>query len=272
MSVSARLALVFALLVAVSAGLAAATWSGRAHAAVSSNLNAGFDADGNIYLTFSDGTRIGSPNPPGTVVPAGTYTIALNNNSLDDLGNPHSFHLFGPGVNLAANGAVQATWTATFQTAASYTYQDDLNPTTIHDVFGTPGSGATSSTVPVTTTTPPNTSTTPPKNNSPLAAGGPKKVAPLRGKLVGAVTAAGAPSLKLKGKTVTSLRAGRYTFAITDHSHTRGFTVQEAKRSSKSVTGARFTGRRSRTIILAAGQWFFYSSFVGKKTYFIVRA
>ena len=56
----------------------------------------------------ADGTRERS-------FPAGTYTIVLNNNSLDDLGNPHSFHLTGPGVNLAAGGVVQTTWTATFQ-------------------------------------------------------------------------------------------------------------------------------------------------------------
>jgi hypothetical protein len=241
-----------------------------AHAAVSQTLNAGFDADGNIYLTFADGTRIGTPSPPGTVLPAGTYTIKLDNNSLDDLGNPHSFHLSGPGVNLVAGGTVQTTWTATFQPASTYTYQDDLNPTVSHDVFGTPGSGATSTTVPVTTTpvtTTPGPKTTPPPltDNSPFA----KKI-PSRGTLLAAVTATGKPSLKRSGKAVTSIRSGRYTIRVTDSSRKSGFTLQKTKKANHSLTGTTFTGKRSATLVLSAGQWFFYTTFVGKKIYFVV--
>jgi hypothetical protein len=274
LSVRAGVISVIALAVLVLPGLnVSGTDAGlgtpRARAAVSQTLNAGFDADGNIYLTFADGTRIGTPNPPGTVVPAGTYTINLNNNSLDDLGNPHSFHLFGPGVNLAAGGTVQATWTATFQVASSYTYQDDLNPTTIHDVFGTPGSGATSTTVPVTTTpvtTTPGTKTTPaPTSNSPLAS----KV-PVRGTLLAGVTAAGKLTLSKGGKAVTSIVSGRYTIKVTDSSRTSGFTLQETKKAAQGLTGEAFRGKKSKTLVLSAGQWFFYNTFVGKKSYFIV--
>ena len=35
-------------------------------------------------------------------------------------------------------------------------------------------------------------------------------------------------------------------------------------------TGTTFTGKKSVTIDLKAGQWFYYGTFVGKKTYFIV--
>ena len=238
---------------------------------MSQNLDAGFDADGNIYLTFADGTRIGTSNLPGTVIPVGTYTIALNNNGLDDLGNPHTYHLFGPGVNLSAGASIQATWTATFQAASTYTYQDDLNPTTLHDVFGTPGSGATSTTVPSATTTTPGQTGQPPPSTKPTASGPPHSAAvAFRGSLVGAVTAAGALTLKRSGKTVSSLLAGRYTFAITDGSKKSGFTVQEIKKAATTVTGTTFTGKKSITIDLRAGQWFYYGTFVGKKTYFIV--
>jgi len=270
------------LVLAVAVALAGSTWLGlvagtpargaqAGHLAVSSTLNAGFDADGNIYLTFADGTRIGAPSPPGTVVPAGTYTIVLSNNSLDDLGNPHSFHLFGPGVNLAAGNAIQATWTATFQPASTYTYQDDLNPTTIHDVFGTPGSGATSTTVPVTTTTavPTGTSTTTttakPTSNSPLS-----QPAPFRGTLDATVTPAGGVTLTKGGKAVGTLTTGRYRFKVTDGSTRAGFDVQQSTKSVHTVTGTSFTGTKSVTITLAAGQWFFYGTVVGKKTYFVV--
>jgi archaellum component FlaG (FlaF/FlaG flagellin family) len=67
-----------ACVLVLAAASAAATAAG-ARSAVSSTLYAGFDADGNIRLTFADGTMIGTPSAPGTVVPAGTYTIQVNN-------------------------------------------------------------------------------------------------------------------------------------------------------------------------------------------------
>ncbi len=259
----------------VSAGAVGSIAALAGRAAVSQNLDAGFDADGNIYLTFADGTRIGTPSPPGTVIPAGTYTIALNNNGLDDLGNPHEFHLFGPGVNLSAGTAIQATWTATFLPASSYTYQDDLNPTTIHDVFGTPGSGATSTTVPSPTTT-----TRPARRGEPTVdarsrpraarCSTPAATLSFRGELLGAVSAAGTLTLRRNGKAVSSLLAGRYTFKVTDRSKTNGFTIQEIRQNATTVTGTSFTGKRSLTLALKSGQWFYYGSFVGKKSYFIV--
>jgi hypothetical protein len=91
-----------------------------------------------------------------------------------------------------------------------------------------------------------------------------------RGSLIGAVNAAGALTLKRNGKTVSSLLAGRYTFKITDGSKKSSFTVQEIKKTATTVTGTTFTGKKSLTINLRAGQWFYYGSFVGKKTYFIV--
>ena len=144
--------------------------------AVSSTLYAGFDADGNIRLTYADGTMIGTPSPPGTVVPTGTYTINLNNNGLDDVGGVHSFHLFGPGVNLSAGSNLYATttWTATFQAASTYVYQDDDNPTTIREVFGTPGSGAGT-----------GTSSTPTTITAPTSSGGGKTQKPTSQDIVG---------------------------------------------------------------------------------------
>jgi hypothetical protein len=267
-------ALLRALLpLAAAAGITAG--AAGTHTAVSSTLYAGFDADGNIRLTYADGTMIGTPSPPGTLVPAGTYTINLNNNGLDDAGGMHVFHLFGPGVNLSAGNNLYDTtvWTATFQPSSTYVYQDDNNPTTIHEVFGTPGSGAGTG-----TTSPPTTVAAPPG-----AAGGKKSkpasqdivgsaYVPLRGTLVGTVGATGALKLTWDGKPVTSLKAGRYTFRVTDSSKKAGFTVQEIKNDAVTVTTSPFTGTRSKTLNLKAGQWFFYPSFIGKKTYFIVTA
>jgi hypothetical protein len=243
------------------------------HSAVSSTLYAGFDADGNIRLTYADGTMIGTPNPPGTVVPAGTYTINLNNNGLDDIGGVHVFHLFGPGVNLSAGSNLYDTtvWTATFQPASTYTYQDDNNPTTIHEVFGTPGSGAGTSTAsPAPTVSAPTSGSggKKPKPTSSDVVG--SAIVPFRGTLDGTVSASGTVKLTKSGKPVTNLKAGRYTFLVTDVSKSAGFNVQEIRNDAVTVTTSPFTGKRSRTLTLKAGQWFFYPTFVGKKRYFIV--
>ncbi len=244
-----------------------------AHAAVSSTLYAGFDADGNIRLTFADGTMIGTPAPPGTVVPAGTYTIQVNNNGLDDAGGEHFFHLLGPGVNLSVGNNLYATltWTATFQPGSAYVYQDDQNPTTIREVFGTPGSGAGTAapsppqTVPGAIPSGSRKSSRPTTNNIVGSA-----LVPSRGRLTGTVAATGRLTLTIKGRTVTSLKTGRYTIAVTDRSPRSGFTVQKSHAGATTVTSVPFVGKHSVTLTLGPGQWFFYPSFLGTKTYFLV--
>jgi hypothetical protein len=251
--------------------LCAASLVHGSRAAVSSTLYAGFDADGNIRLTFVDGTLIGTPTAPGTVVPTGTYTIQVNNNGLDDQGGEHFFHLLGPGVNLSVGTNLYATttWTATFLPGSTYVYQDDLNPTTIREVFGTPGSGAgTVSQAPPQTVTVPGGGSGGAKPSSSDIVG--SAVVPFRGTLTGTVDAGGRLTLRAGGKPVTSLKAGRYTVAVSDHSPRNGFIVQGIGKSAETVTGVPFVGRRSATLSLKPGQWFFYPTFVGKKTYFLV--
>jgi hypothetical protein len=260
---------------AALAGAVALLPVAAAPAATSTTLYGGFDADGNISLTFADGSPIGTPAPPGTLIPAGTYTIEINNNGPDDLGNPHEFELTGPGVSLMAGQTVQVTWTATFAPASTYVYEDELNPTTQHEVFGTAGSGATSTTPPEPVSTPPTTTTVPsssatPTDNSPLGTG--LKAVPFRGVLSGTVSAAGKLALTYKGRGVASLTAGRYTISVTDKSAKSGFVLQEIHESAITITGAALVGTRTLSLDLTAGQWFFYPSFVGTKTYFIVVA
>jgi hypothetical protein len=261
----------------VIAAASALALVGSARTAVSSTLYGGFDADGTIYLTFADGTPIGSPTPPGTLIPAGTYTIDINNNSLDDLGNPHEFELTGPGVNLSAGTtATQLTWSATFQPSSTYTYEDQLNPGVQNEIFGTQGSGAGSgstATTPATTgpTVPvaPSGSTTSPTDNNPL---GTARSATLvyRGTLTGTVSSSGKLTLTFKRKNVGSLVRGRYTFTIVDRSRTSGFVLQEIHQPAVTITSAGFVGTRSLSVGLVTGQWVYYPSFIGKKTYFIV--
>jgi hypothetical protein len=93
---------------------------------------------------------------------------------------------------------------------------------------------------------------------------------PLRGTLVATVSTSGKPKLTFGGKAVTSLKSGRYKIAATDHSKQGGFLIQGVRQGAMTVTGVAFVGKRTEMVDLRAGQWFFYPTFVGAKTFFIV--
>ena len=58
--------------------------------------------------------------------------------------------------------------------------------------------------------------------------------------------------------------------SVTDSSKKSGFVIQQSDKLATSVSTAPFTGKKSKTLDLSKGQWFFYPSFIGQKTYFIV--
>ena len=247
----------------VAGVVAALALAAAAQGVVSQTIYAYFDVDGGLQFRYSDSSLVGSTIPPGT------YTINLNNNGADDLGDDHIFHLTGPGVDYkAANVNTQAVFSVTFQSGQTYRVFDDLNPKISQTILAT-----TAAAPPTPNPLPPSTPTSTKKPTSggvvgtQVASG---HAAPLRGSLVAAVSTAGTVTLRWKGKPVTSLKAGRYTFQVTDSSRKAGFNVQEVKNDRVTVTTGEFTGKRSKTLNLKAGQWFFYPTFVGRKTYFIV--
>lgn len=239
--------------------IAALVWVGGSQATVSQLIYAYFDVDGAIQFRYSDSSNVGSTIPPGT------YTVNLNNNGADDLGVDHIFHLFGPGVDYkAANVNTQAVFTASFQAGSTYTAQDDLNPKihlTMLATTATPVGPA-----PTTTTTPTTTKKTPKPTSSDIVGSG---IVPFRGKLAATVSVAGKLALTTKGKSVSTLKTGLYTFTVVDKSAKSGFAIQKLKASAIDLTGVAYKGTHVRTIDLKAGQWWFFSP-SGKKNYFIV--
>jgi len=248
----------------IVAGLVAAlALTAAAQGAVSQTIYAYFDVDGGLQFRYSDSSNVGSTIPPGT------YTINLNNNGADDLGVDHIFHLTGPGVDYTApNVDTNAVFTVTFQSGGTYRVFDNLNPKISQTIVATTAPAA-----PTPNPLPPTTPTSSSKPTSSGVVGSQVHAAlPLRGSLVAAVAPSGAVTLASKGKPVTSLKAGRYTLQVTDSSTRAGFNIQEVRNDPVTVTTGAFTGKRSKTLTLRAGQWFFYPTFVGKKTYFIVVA
>ena len=63
-------------------------------------------------------------------------------------------------------------------------------------------------------------------------------------------------SLKMGGKKVTSLKAGKYTFKIADKSNIHNFALKGAM--NKTLTGVGFMGTKSVTLMLKKGKYTFY--------------
>ena len=204
-------------------------------------------------MTLADGTPVGAASgSTPTLIPAGYYALVFSGpGGCSSLPN---FHRTGPGTSIVTSmseGAVlRATNAANFLPTSTYTWIDDAFPSVVH-TFST-SSEIISVPPPVTTTT---TSSSPKGKavTSQDVVG--SAVVPFRGTLSGGVKASGMLSLAYKGKSVGSLKAGRYRIAVTDGSSTKGFVLQEAGRKAIAVTGATFMGKRTASVNLTAGKW-----------------
>jgi hypothetical protein len=219
-----------------------------------------------------------------TAIPPGTYEVDVSTPIMFKLVNTQNlapsdftgckgwvqFQLSGPGVNLTTTlttgcDANDLLPVATFQPNSTYTAVDNNQPTVAHMSFTTLASGSPAPPADPTTveqaTGKPTTS-----SGSPLGQG---VASPLAGTLTGTLSALGKATLTSKGKTVSTLKAGRYAFAITDKDPKASFMIQPSKGASKSLSGVQFVGKRSTNVTLTAGRWL-YSSGLGKDSYLLV--
>jgi hypothetical protein len=227
-------------------------------------------------VTLPDGTPVGSPSAPGTTIPPGTYELIFDNsNNVKNM----NFQLTGPNVSLQEDmGGGEETATGdyvTFLPSSQYRFHDANNASAPFFFLQTSASGGsvggTGSGLPGSN----NTSSGSSSSNATVVgtkAGTSSTTthALYRGTLAGTVVPSGAVALTVNGKPVTSLRAGRYTIQVADHSTKGGFTIQAINKDPTTLTGLEFEGTRKVTLSLSAGQWLYYPTFVGKKTYFIV--
>lgn len=67
-------------------------------------------------------------------------------------------------------------------------------------------------------------------------------------------------SLTMNGKRVTSLKAGTYTFAVSDKASIHNFVLEKKKGGTfeKELTTVPFKGTKSVKVKLTAGKWEFY--------------
>ena len=77
-------------------------------------------------------------------------------------------------------------------------------------------------------------------------------------KLVGTVGPGYTISLKKAGKKVTTLKAGKYTFVITDNASIHNFSLDGPNGLEKTFTTVPFKGQKSITLTLKMGSYKFY--------------
>jgi hypothetical protein len=241
------------------------------------------DAKFNANLTFSmsteDGAPLGSPSPPGRTIPAGYYAVNVDDSA--QIGYM-TFLLQGPGVSLRTTNdegaSAELTFFVTLQPGSTYAYSDAVNPKLPPLYFSTSGSSGSTQAGSTSTTGTPTSGATQSNTVSPVGSAAAKAKSStssttssvFRGTLQATVGPTGKLTLKLRGKNVTSLKYGRYTVTVADGSRKNGFIVQEAGLTPKTVSGVSFVGKHSATIQFSIGQWLYYPTVLGRKTYFLV--
>ncbi|HEX4519588.1 MAG TPA: hypothetical protein VH063_08430 [Gaiellaceae bacterium] len=216
-----------------------------------------------------------------TTVPPGQYQIAVDTPYAFGNGGAAcdyvQFHMTGPGVDISTTlsfgDSVAELFTVTLAPSSTYVVAETgkvpsqrsfsvaATGTAVGTAGGSPGSGSSGS----------GTKSGGSSGGSGTSPIGTKlPVDPFRGALVGTVSAAGKLTLKLSGKRVASVKSGRYSVTVTDSSKRAGFILQEVRKGARTVSGIAALGKHSATVDLKSGQWFFYGTFVGKKSYFIV--
>jgi plastocyanin len=82
-------------------------------------------------------------------------------------------------------------------------------------------------------------------------------------RLIGTVGPGYTITLKKGTAKVKTLKAGKYTFVITDKASIHNFTIEREKggpKIEKTLTGTSFQGKKTVTVTLKKGSWKFYCS------------
>jgi hypothetical protein len=211
------------------------------------------------FTILDDAGNAVSTIPPGnyqvevrTPLAFGTVPLSSLPTDMTACKGMPQFQLTGPGINLSttmtAGCQSDLTFPETFQPNATYTAVDNNQPTVAHATLTTLASGA-----PTNPNVTLGSTTSHGETSSSLLGSG---VVPFRGTLIATLSANGTSTLTMKGKSISTLPAGRYTIAITDQDPNGSLAILGPKMKTKTaLTPAQFVGKRSATITLAAGRW-----------------
>jgi hypothetical protein len=221
-----------------------------------------------LQVRAPDGSTIRS----GGTLPAGSYQVQVDD---PDYTSP-KFQITGPGVNVSDDlnstgmGIDRPAYLGpyTFQANASYRIQDANIGASSAVTFTTTAGGSTSSGGTSSGGTSSGGTSSGGTTSGGTSSGGTKLV----GTVKGSVSATGKPALSFNGKAVKTLKAGRYTVTVADHSRKAGFIVWPLGKHSITLSGTVAVGTSSHTVTLGAGKWFFEALTRGPRTYFTVNS
>jgi hypothetical protein len=243
--------------------------------------------DYTMNCTFS---IVDDSGKPITSIPPGTYQVDVSTPIMFKLAVPGGpgvdkiapndftgckgwvqFQLTGPNVNLFTTLDVGCDSSlvlppVTFKPSATYTAQDLNQPSVTQTSFSTLATGTPVSSGKSAYTATSGKGTSQQELIGSLAKG----KNPLKGTLNGKLTPAGKLTLTSNGKPVSSLKAGRYKFAITDEDPKAAFSLSGINVGlTKDLTGVSFVGKHSVTVTLTGGRWSYFTG-TGKPTPFTV--
>ena len=261
-------------LVAIAAALVVAAPGGASRAAlptlyVNYTMSCTFtvtDDTGKTVTSIAPGTwqvAVSTPGSFGGVDLTGKNDMTACKGSID-------FKLTGPGVNLETtlndgDGSYDML-SGNFAPSSTYTAVDNNQPSVARATFTTLASGTATGTAGGSSSSSSGSSSSSTSGTS----GGTKTVSV--GTLSGTVGSTGALKLTYKGKSVSTLKPGKYTVTVVDTSTHNGFVLRMNGKSAMTVSPVAFVGKKSIVVDLKTGQWYFAPTSSGKKTYFIVTA
>jgi hypothetical protein len=249
--------------------------SAAASAGTAPVLTLTYTAANVLEVDMAGGSPLTAGSPTGLLSP-GAYQVVITDGASDGNDPVHMFQLSGPGVNLMTDlqggDDKSELYDESLAPNATYAFQDDDEPNLGAVIFKTTSTPAPA-TAPVTTTqasVPAGTTTTQSQSSNGGIVGSDLASVPFRGTLNATVSPQGKLTLVADRKGVTTLKEGRYRIAVSDRSTKVGFVLEETRAAAHKLTGGSFLGKRATTLDLRPGQWFFYATFVGTKTYFVV--
>jgi hypothetical protein len=225
-----------------------------------------------LQVRAPDGTTVRS----GGTLAAGSYQLQVDD---PDFPNP-KFQMSGPGVNVSSDlnstgmGIDRPAYlgSVALQANGSYRIQDANMGASSAVTFTTTSGGSTSGGSSSGGTSSGGTSSGGTSSGGTSSGGtssGSTSVKKL-GTLNGSVSASGKAALAFSGKAVKTLKAGRYTVSVQDHSTKAGLIVWMLGGHAMTLSAAAATGSSSHSVTLTAGKWFFEASARGPRTYFSV--
>lgn len=211
-------------------------------------------------VTLASGAPVGTPTPPGTLIPAGTYTVQISVAS-----GPADFQIVGPGVSFLDNEPSTEVYALTFAPSSTYSYEDVSDPSATLGYFST-----TSTLAPTTTVAPPTLSSSSESNSD--VVGSAVTAVQKPAELEATVTRAEATSLTEGGRAVARLEAGRYTFLVGAAVAKTSFYLEERGHAPIALSAGPSAKPHSVTLTLGAGTWFYYATPAHKSTFVVAAA